>query len=364
MLVFKPSPLSSSGIGANLLTFLKPKMRLTLVRILFLTCPLLLYGCRELKSADAEKSPVDKCLGGLHKLPEVAALAKARNRSNGEGSEHGLAGMQIALTINGMIRGQSDPEEEIDSWCVSENTRENFHKILEALKRNDMPPTVDFVTGRRIDEALLVDWLKSGNLLGNMTFHRVKARKRTAQEFIKDIQLNDQALSKLWAKFPPKQKYFRYPRLKLSRESANRESIWAYLKQAGYVEVPATIDARDRKFNEVYCGAQSRGDDACVNLIRAQFKSLLLSTFLNARSSAKSRAGYDVKHILMIGANQFTCDSLGEILSYFKSLGVLFIPLEDALKDPLYSIVDDKGKAAGRGIIRDTRKAQVAGSPK
>ena len=98
------------------------------------------------------------------------------------------------------------------------------------------------------------------------------------------------------------------------------------------------------------------------NLVKAKFKSLLLDTTLRARAAAKSRAGYDVKHILMIGANQFTCDNLGELLAYYRSLGAHFISLDEALKDPIYSIVDEKGKPAARAIMREVKRRQLAGS--
>jgi peptidoglycan/xylan/chitin deacetylase (PgdA/CDA1 family) len=268
----------------------------------------------------------------------------------------------VALTINGMIRSQTNFDEDIDNSCESENSRENFDKLLNTLKQNNMPATVDFLVGRVIDRGLLEVWLQSGNLAGNMTYSRVKARKRTAQDFLDDVARNDEVLLELWKKFPPKQKYFRYPRLKLSKDEESREEIKTFLKQKGYLDAPATIDARDRKFSELYCAAQARGDQDCVNLMKAKFKSLLLDTTLRARAAAKSRAGYDVKHILMIGANQFTCDNLGELLAYYRSLGAHFISLDEALKDPIYSIVDEKGKPAARTIMREVKRRQLAGS--
>jgi peptidoglycan/xylan/chitin deacetylase (PgdA/CDA1 family) len=266
--------------------------------------------------------------------------------------------VELALTINGMIRSENGPEDDdVDYWCERENSRENFQKLLDALKQNDMPPTVDFVIGKQVDQALLERWLQSGNLVGNMTYSRAKARRRP-EEFIANVTQNDDLLLTLWKKYPPKQKYFRYPRLKLSKDVQTRDLIKAAIKEKGYLEAPATIDPKDRKFSDLYCSAQARGDQDCINLARAQFKSLLLESTLRAREAARRRAGYDVKHILKLGANQFTCDNLADVLAYYKSLGVKFITLEEALRDPIYSAVDEKGRPAAAAIMRDSRPRQ------
>ena len=345
----------------NVISGVRPTMKLSLIVLLLASFLLSQPGCRSIDTR-ADKAPVNKCQEDLKRIPEIATLLKSRVRAEGEEDEKPLKGLEVALTINGMIRSQSNFDDDIDNSCESENTRENFEKVLTALKQNNMPPTVDFLVGRLIDHGLLEIWLQSGNLAGNMTYSRVKARKRTAQDFLDDVARNDEVLLELWKKFPPKQKYFRYPRLKLSKDEQNREEIKTFLKQKGYLDAPATIDARDRKFSELYCAAQARGDQDCVNLMKAKFKSFLLDTTLRARAAARSRVGYDVKHILMIGANQFTCDNLGEMLAYYRSLGAHFISLDEALKDPLYSIVDEKGKPAARAIMREVKRRQLAGS--
>jgi peptidoglycan-N-acetylglucosamine deacetylase len=334
-------------------------MKLCLIGIVSLL--LILSGCRSL-DIRADRAPVNKCQDDLKVIPEMAALLRTRDRRPAEEVDKPLAGLQVALTINGMIRSQGNFDDEIDNSCESENSRENFDKLLNVIKQNNLPPTVDFVVGKRTDPVHLELWLQSGNLVGNMTYSRVKARRRNAQDFAGDIARNDETLLALWKKFPPKQKYFRYPGLKLSKNEQERDEIKAFLKQKGYVDAPATIDSRDKKFSELYCAAQSRGDHACVNLIKAQFKSLLLDTTLRARAAARNRTGYDVKHILIVGANQFTCDNLGELIAYYRSLGAQFISLDEALTDPLYSIADEKGRPAARSIMRETRRGQLAGT--
>lgn len=331
-------------------------MRVALATVILLAAFFTMY-CK-LKRPEPEKTPMEKCLEQLKRIPEVGALLTSQDRRTAE-TARPLEGMEIALTLNGMIRSRSNPDDDIDSWCENENSAANLDKLIRALKEHDLPPTVDFVVGQSLDKDMVERWLQSGNRVGNMTYSRVKAKRRDPQEFIDDVMRNDKTLAPLWEKYPAGQKYFRYPRLKVSREPQSREQVRAFLKANGYLEAMATLDAPDEHFSEVYCAARARGDETCATYIKENYKMLLLDTTLRTRAAAKERAGYDVKMILNVGVNQFTCDYLGEVILWFKNLGARFISLDEALRDPLYTSFDDKGRPISRVIIRETRRAQL-----
>jgi hypothetical protein len=335
---------------------LSVKMRVALAFIILLAAFLAVY-CKQ-KKADPVKPPMTKCLEEMDRIPELSGLSKPDARESTD-QPRPLEGLEIALTINGMIRSNSDPEDDIDNWCENENSLANLDKLISALKDNHLPPTVDFVVGQAIDKVMLERWLQSGNLIGNMTYSRIKAKKSEAQKFINDIMLNDSTLAPLLEKYPTSKKYFRYPRLKLSRDAQSREQIKEFLKTSGYTVAMATIEAPDAQFSNIYCAAKARGYDACANLIKENFKTLLLDTTLKTRITTKNRTGYDVKLILTIGINQFTCDYLGEVLSWYQNSGARFISLDEALQDPLYSSVDEKGRPVARAILRETRRLQI-----
>jgi peptidoglycan/xylan/chitin deacetylase (PgdA/CDA1 family) len=303
-------------------------------------------------------TPMAKCLEDMRHIPEIGALMKSQIREVTNGSRP-LEGVEIALTINGMIQSQSDAEEAIDNWCEKEDTVENLDKVIQALREHQMPPTVDFVVGQSIDKMMVERWVQSGNFIGNMTYSRIKAKNRDPREFIADIRLNDEILEPFLTKKPPAQKYFRYPRLKTSKDAQARDQIKEYLKNNGYIEAMATIDTPDSQFSSIYCAARARGDETCARLIKENYKMLLLDRTLKTRTAAKKRTGYDVKLILTVGMNQFTCDYLQEILTWYKNLGVRFISLDEALRDPLYTSVDGKGRPIARAILRETRRQQI-----
>ena len=155
-----------------------------------------------------------------------------------------------------------------------------------------------------------------GNRLGVLTYSHKKPNKSTADEFIDDIARNEQTVSPFKQTAQGQPKYFRFPRMKVSLDTEARAKIDRYLRDNGYTIAPATIDAHDETFNWIYCSAMSRKDEDCVNLLKVYFKSLLLDTTLKARESARQLAGHDVKHILVVKADQLTCDFLGEMIAW------------------------------------------------
>ncbi|HEX5731207.1 MAG TPA: lipopolysaccharide heptosyltransferase II [Blastocatellia bacterium] len=317
-----------------------------------------LVGCKTSGKAAERKPALTQCMDELNEVPVMAAVLKSRNRER-EMPARPLEGMEIALTINGMVRSQGEPEKGEDNWCEAENSPENFEKLVSALKQNDMPPVVAFVAGHQLDQALAATWSKSGNILGNMTYSRKKARKRAAQDFIEDIARNDRLLA-VYGPARGRHNYFRFPYLKPNRDPQTREQVRAYLKKQNYLEVSATIDCQDNRFSQLSCAAAARGDQTCVNLIKAHFKTLLLDKTLKARRAAKKMADREVKHILVIGATQFTCDNLSEIIAWYRGLGARFITLEEAMRDPFHTMTDEKGRLAGRTIIGKVKRQQLS----
>ncbi len=318
-------------------------------------------GCSPSKDAHAAKPEMTRCQDELSTIPEVAAASVKARGKKPDDAESSLAGMEIALTINRMVRSTVDPDRDRDDWCYTENTRENLEKLLNALKDNGIPPTVDFLAGESLDLGLQEEWLRSGNLIGSLTYKGRSPKKGTAQEFIDTLSRNEQELSPLWSKFQRRQKYFRYPSLKLGVDTQRSREIRAFLKQNSFVEVPATIDSRGDYFSQPYCAALARGDKVCANFISATFKSMLLDKTQKARAAAQKIAGRDVKQILMLQANQLTSDLLDELLRWYKAMGVRFISIDEALGDPFYATQDVTNTASQ--IIWETRRAQGVIAP-
>ncbi|HWP42784.1 MAG TPA: hypothetical protein VNO14_06090 [Blastocatellia bacterium] len=295
----------------------------------------------------------------LQSIPEMSRLLKSRVKGSDKQEGAGLEGMEVALTINGMILSSGEPEKGIDNWCAAENSLENFDRLLSALKQNEMPPTVSFVSAPSLDPVIAERWVRSGNLIGSLAKKKFKGLKKDIQVIIDHIMQNDAPLAPYWRMQRSNQRYIRFPKLKTARDPQMREDLESFLKSRRYVEAPATIDARDSRFSQIYCASLERNEAPCASLVKQHFKSFLLDTSIRARKAARKLAGREIKHILMIRANQFSIDILAELLAWYRGLGVRFITLEEALSDPFYSLRDEKGRYYGKLVINKVRRAQT-----
>jgi peptidoglycan/xylan/chitin deacetylase (PgdA/CDA1 family) len=304
-----------------------------------LVAVLVLSSACQNKRAEAQKPPLSKCREELSAIRDARGALQSRKQDE-QSPVESIDGLEVALTVNGMIASSVDPSADLDDWCYSQNTKENFDKLVAALRDRGVSSAVAFVTGSRTDSTLAGEWLKSGHLLGNMTFHRRKLVKSTVEEFTNDIAENDALIAGLTRQPKPPVRYFRYPDGRSNRDAEKRAAVSSWLKKNGYREAPATIDARDHRFSQVYCAALARGDQSCANYVKAVFVSVLMERTARARKVADGLAGHPAKQFLAIGANQLICDALGEILDAYRAKGVRLIPLDEALRDPLYATGD------------------------
>lgn len=314
---------------------------------------LVICGCRH-KNLNPEAA---KCDQAIQSVPELVLFLKQHPGQESPGASGSLQGVEIALTLDWNFEDGSDPSEQQDNWCYPSSREDKLNHCLQALNDNAIPPAADFVVGEAADTSTMERWLQSGNIVGNLTFSRLRLGMVQPPAFIDDISKNDGLLGPLWARYPRQTKYFRYPGLRTGDIQAAK-SVDDYLAQAGYTVVPATIDVSNDKFSQIYCSALARGDAACAKTITDDFLRMLEDTISRTRRVASKAAGHDIKQIMVIETNKFTCDNLNGFLAGLKADGVRFISLDEALKDPFYSGEGARITARGDAIVTEVRNEQ------
>jgi peptidoglycan/xylan/chitin deacetylase (PgdA/CDA1 family) len=308
-----------------------------------------------------QASSMENCLAEFKAMPEVDGILQSRASAE-QGSEdpQPFSGMEIALTLNGAIRSTADPDADVDDLCYKQNNVENLRKLIDTLKQNDMPPTVDFVSAKNIDPEMAELWLDSGNLLGNLTYDNRRVIQLGAEDFVADISEADEQLAAIWRKHGQTMKYFRYPAFKRARDDSSRETVERYLSKAGYITVPCTIESMDDRFADIYCKALEEGDKSCASVVKVNYYPVLMDTTLRARSVARELAGRELRQILVLYLNQLTFDTLDQTLAWYRRLGARFISLDQALADPFFKAAPGGGDPTGRTIVRAVRDEQMS----
>lgn len=166
--------------------------------------------------------------------------------------------------------------------------------------------------------------------LGNHTFSHPSLRHTSAESYIKNIALADQAL----APYLSKPKYFRYPNMAQGKGD-EKKIVQRYLKNQGYVIAPVTIDSKDWKFNVQFYLLGENANPVEFQKLKIAYLDFILSQMHKAEFKDKwlSLSFHSKKQILLLHANRLNSYLMEDVLHLFKTQGYQFVTLDDAIED-------------------------------
>jgi peptidoglycan/xylan/chitin deacetylase (PgdA/CDA1 family)/glyoxylase-like metal-dependent hydrolase (beta-lactamase superfamily II) len=244
-----------------------------------------------------------------------------------------LAGTPVAITIDdlpfvGNVRAGDTRAAAID-------------RIVAQLAARDVPAT-GFVVCKQIHEGELAHW-RGVELANHSTqHHSVDALGEKA--FVEDVRACGKRLE---ANAPVR--YFRFPYLHTGKTPALRDAVARGL--ADYTLAPVTIDTSDWALAGFYAKAES------TQAIAEAYVDHVIAMARHYRSLARERAGREVAHVLLLHANALAADHLGAVLDALRADGFSFVPLEEALADPIYALPDDYAGPIGMSWLYRTAPA-------
>jgi len=247
---------------------------------------------------------------------------------------------QVAITIDDLPAGATN---SMTASAIAEMTA----KLLGTLRDQNVT-AVGFVNERKLYKLGEVDarigtlrmWLDYGFELGNHTFSHASLNRVGLTTWEDEVVQGESVTRLLLAEHKMRLRYFRHPYLDTGRDLKTRRDAEAFLTERGYRIAPVTLDAWDWMYAPVYDDAKKRGDTALQDQLVKSYLAYSDEVFAYAEKLSKQVAGYEVKQILLLHANQLEADHIGELLEVFRKRGYRFITLEDALGDPAYSLPD------------------------
>lgn len=212
-------------------------------------------------------------------------------------------------------------------------------RILAALEAHGAPAT-GFVNCGRVEDGapVLEAWLAAGHALGNHTAEHLDLNHADPARWAADAASCDSYLRELTGKAPL---YFRYPYLHRGpteeRYRAGRRAVGAL----GSVVAPVTINTADWILDDAYVAALRKGEVERARAIADAYVEHVLRATRHYREVARERTGRDVIHVLLLHANALLADRLDGLLERLAEEGFRFVPLAEALEDPVYALEDD-----------------------
>jgi len=235
--------------------------------------------------------------------------------------------------------------------------------ILHTLERHGVPGVVGFFNGANMDAQsatplALQAWCRAGYSLGNHTYEHICACDVPGSAFVADIARDEQALIALMGPRCTEPRYFRYPGLHRGR-GADAAVIRAHLEHARYRIADASLDFADWAFTDAFVRCVKRGNAAAAQSLEASMVRHAVAELAWAVSTAREQLARPIPHILLIHASPITAHHLDAVLTAYERLGVRYISLEEALRDPVYAEADDDSHGDGNVLRALLAKKRV-----
>ena len=246
---------------------------------------------------------------------------------------------EIAITIDDLpLNGP-----QFDAARLQVMTR----KLLGAFNQYQVP-AVGFVNESLVYQpgeteariAILKAWSDAGIELGNHTFSHLGFANASLSDYEDDFIRGDSILRMILRPREQKPRYFRHPFLQMGSTLKLEKAFESFIAERGYQAAPITIDSLDWYILSAYRDAQEQQDSELLKRVSAEYLRYNERKFDYCEQVAADLFGRPIKHILLLHANELNGDNLDDLLRMLRKRGYQFIPLEQALKDPVYQFPD------------------------
>jgi peptidoglycan-N-acetylglucosamine deacetylase len=216
-------------------------------------------------------------------------------------------------------------------------------KLVKGFTENRIP-VVGFVnesllyapneTDARI--AILKSWSDSGIELGNHTFSHLGFKNATLAEYEDDFVRGESVTKMLLKQKGQSPRFFRHPFLQMGANAESEKNFENFIAERGYKIAPVTIDTMDWMFLAAYAKALKENDKAMLKRVSDEYLKFAAAKFDAGERNSNELFGRQIKHILLLHANELNADNIDALIKLIRDKGYRFITLEEALKDSAY----------------------------
>jgi peptidoglycan/xylan/chitin deacetylase (PgdA/CDA1 family) len=247
---------------------------------------------------------------------------------------------RIAVTMDDLPIVTSSPDEQIRAGFVAD--------LVAAIQRQQLPVTGFVNEGKlKIDGkdspqrvGYLKLWLSAGLELGNHTFSHMDLHQASVEAFERDVLEGEIITRALQPAAGNRRRYFRHPYLHTGMSKEIRDRVEAFLSKHGYSIAPVTIDNADYVFAAAYDRAGLQQDHQTQRRIMEAYLKYMDAVFGYYQKQSLAIVGREIAHTLLLHANALNSRALDSLAIMLRGRGYRFVPLGEALEDPVYRMPD------------------------
>ncbi|MEX2231167.1 MAG: polysaccharide deacetylase family protein [Cyclobacteriaceae bacterium] len=233
--------------------------------------------------------------------------------------------------------------------CADDAARHDItDKLLATFKKFEMP-ILGVVNEQKLETngvadpakvALLQKWLDAGHELGNHGYAHKNINELSMAEYQEEILRGERTTRPLAEKAGIPYKFYRHPFLSAGDNLQVRRTLDTFLRAHNYTVAPNTITYQDYTFSGAYESALRKGDTLLAQQIREAYLPYTLSRWEAAEQQSRDLFGREIRQILMVHANRLNADAFADVADMMKERGYVFVSIDEAMKDPVYTRPD------------------------
>lgn len=218
--------------------------------------------------------------------------------------------------------------------------------IIAVLQAHRVTAPTGFVVGGMIEtdparfEALEA-WVEAGFLVGNHSYSHEHVVELGLPAFMSDITKNRTLVDALEKRTGQAQSFFRFPYLEEGTTRQERRALWQLLERERYTLARVSIAFGDTDWAAVYLRCQERGDASSLLALDRSYVSQAVAYLRWSIDAADQVLDHAIPHILLLHVNVPTAKNLDVLLRAYEAMGVQFISIEEALREPAYAAYYD-----------------------
>jgi peptidoglycan/xylan/chitin deacetylase (PgdA/CDA1 family) len=176
-------------------------------------------------------------------------------------------------------------------------------------------------------------WIQAGHFVGNHTRHHPSLNAMTAAAYVREIEMAETDIGQYIDSSP--RRYFRFCGDYWGNSADKRDAVLTALTELRYTPAPVSVFFHDTDWASAYrrLALQDRPDDA--EWLRAAYIESAVDNLRIAAANARAVFGRDPVHIWLIHGTSIAADCIERILTRYREAGVVFVPLEEAMDDPM-----------------------------
>lgn len=219
--------------------------------------------------------------------------------------------------------------------------------IIAVLQSHHVQRPTGFVVGSMLASRperreAIEAWVQAGFDVGNHTYSHDKIEELGLEGYMKDILANRAVVDPLEKRTGQRRSYFRFPYLEEGSTSGERKALWRLLSAQHYTVARASVTFSDTDWADAYRRCWERGDTSTLDALRSSYLENAVAELHWSVAAAQEVLGHSIPLVLLLHANVPTAKTLDALLTAYERLGVRYVSLERALREPAYTAYYDE----------------------